>query len=82
MFWYHSGMGAGMFWLATLGQLFVWGAIVAAAVLLTRAWRRPSQDERTAEEILARRFARGELTEEEFRRRLGQLRDSAPPGVH
>lgn len=34
----------------------------------------------TPEQILAERFARGEIGDEEFRQRLATLREQAPPG--
>jgi putative membrane protein len=55
-----------LFWLALLG---------AGIWFLARGgrFRHPSGDER-ARDILAERFARGELTGEEYRERLEQLR--------
>ena len=53
-------------WLALLGIL-IW------LVVRGRRFRPPSGDER-ARDILAERFARGELSGEEYRERLEQLR--------
>jgi putative membrane protein len=53
----------------------LWIAIIVAAVwFLSRRWRRPqSGGLDRAREILAERFARGELTSDEYRERLAQL---------
>jgi putative membrane protein len=67
-------MNGGMLGLAVIGQLLLWVGVVTTIVLLVHALCRPDRDPGTAEEILARRFARGEITDEEYRRRLTQLR--------
>jgi putative membrane protein len=56
--------------------LVVWFAIAVTVVwLLSRRWREPrSGGLDRAREILAERYARGELTSEEYRDRLEQLR--------
>jgi putative membrane protein len=53
----------------------LWVAIIVAAVwFLSRRWRRPGGGGLDrAREILAERFARGELTHDEYRERLAQL---------
>jgi putative membrane protein len=53
----------------------IWIAVIAAIVwFLSRRWRRPeSRGLDRAREILAERFARGELTNDEYRERLEQL---------
>ena len=53
----------------------LWIAIIAAVVwFVSRRWRRPdSGGLDRAREILAERFARGELSGEEYRERLAQL---------
>jgi putative membrane protein len=55
--------------------LLFWLVIVAAvAWFLWRRWRRPSGDGfDRAREILAERYAKGELTSDEYRERLEQL---------
>lgn len=62
----HFWFPFGFLWLLFLGA-FVW------FVVRGRRFRPPSGDER-ARDILAERFARGELTGEEYRERLEQLR--------
>jgi putative membrane protein len=76
MFWYHGGMN-GWGWFVTL--LF-WAVLVAAGILLFRALNRAPRDTHhpgawnAPEQLLAERFARGEIDEDEYRRRLSVLR--------
>ncbi|MES4891571.1 SHOCT domain-containing protein [Streptomyces sp. NPDC096012] len=82
MFWYVHGIG-GWGWLAmSAGMIFFWAAIIALGVLLYRALARPggSSDraddrplEPAPERILAERFARGDIDEDEYHRRLTVL---------
>ena len=53
----------------------LWLAVVVAIVwFLRRRWRRPDDGGlHSARKILAERFARGELTHDEYRERLAQL---------
>jgi putative membrane protein len=55
--------------------LLFWLAVVAAAAwFLWRRWRQPPRDGLDrAREILAERYAAGELTSDEYRERLEQL---------
>lgn len=80
--WHHQGMYMGMHW----GWWLFW--LAALAILLWAFWRllaersdthREAEEMLQAEEILRRRFARGELDEEEFARRLAALQASARP---
>lgn len=73
MYWnYH--MGGGMLGLAIVEQVLLTGALIAFAVFVVRAVPRPRRVEATtAEEILARRYARGEIDDHEYARRLAQL---------
>ncbi|MFE1310509.1 SHOCT domain-containing protein [Streptomyces sp. NPDC058755] len=73
---------------ASLGMLLFWGLIITAFVLLFRALSRPApggSHEATpwtpsappsAEQLLSERFARGEIDEEEYQRRLRVLHSS------
>jgi putative membrane protein len=59
-----------------LGSYLFWAALVALGVILViRVWR-PAQDRDAARAILAERFARGEIGEEELRTRLAALRSA------
>ncbi|ARZ66716.1 hypothetical protein SMD11_1052 [Streptomyces albireticuli] len=73
-------------------MILFWGLIITVAVLLFRSLARPAVPpggEHTSwhkgpapgspEQILAERYARGEIDEEEYQRRLATLRGS-PPG--
>ena len=73
MFWwgqYGSGWG---FTLMSISMLLFWGLVILGVVVAVRhlvVGRRPSADE-----VLAERFARGEIDEQEYRSRLDTLRD-------
>lgn len=79
MFWYHGGMN-GWWFVMWLSILLFWAVLVAAGVLLFRAFNRAPGDVRhpgarsAPEQLLAERFARGEIDEDEYRRRLSVLR--------
>ena len=87
MFWYdHDVNGWGWFTMS-LGMILFWALIITAGVLVYRALSRPHRQQPTSaarpspEQLLAERFARGEIDEEEYRRRLTVLHASAggPP---
>jgi putative membrane protein len=64
-------------WLAmSLGMVAFWGLIVWAVVALFRGWGGtwPRTERPDPEQILAERFAAGQIDEEEYRRRLETLR--------
>ncbi|MFL6126740.1 SHOCT domain-containing protein [Actinophytocola sp.] len=76
MFWYGHGMsGWGYVFMATATIVF-WGLVIAAVVVLARyLTRAPRTSADTGpERILAERFARGEIDEQEYRSRLTTLR--------
>jgi putative membrane protein len=91
MFWYDHGV-SGWGWLAmTIGMLLFWAVIIGAGVLLYRAVSHPpyrTHDDtslvHSPEQLLAERFARGEIDEDEYRRRLETLHaaPSSPPTRH
>lgn len=72
--WYgHGGWmwGMGLFWILVLAL------VIAAVVWLVRSSSgvgRPSSRDTSAEEILRQRYARGEIDEDEYRRRLDEMR--------
>jgi len=76
MFWYGSGMGAWGYALMTLSMVVFWGLVVLAIVGLVQYLSRgaaPSGARPTPDEVLAERFARGEIDEESYRRGLETL---------
>ena len=74
----------------TVSGLLFWGLIIAGIVLLVRSTGRGGQpgavadQTPTPQQVLADRFARGEIDEDEYTRRLQVLRrcrvDAAGPG--
>jgi putative membrane protein len=76
MVW-HGGWGWGA-WLATsLVMLLFWGLIIAGVIAVVRSWRPGSHDGRggssDALRLLDERFARGEIDEDEYRKRRDLL---------
>ncbi len=84
MFWYGHHMSGWGWFGASFGMIVFWGLGIAAFVLFLRAldrsqpsgprapWAPPTSA--SPEQLLAERFARGEIDEEEYRRRLQVLR--------
>ena len=77
MFWTgHDPTGWG--WVAmTVGKAVFWGLLITLAVVLVRGLNRPAGPAEgprpSPERLLAERFARGEIDEDEYRRRLATL---------
>ncbi len=95
MYWY--GPGYDWLWgLVVVGALVIGALLIVVIVLLARALSRLDHLTRSAppgagaaasapggpESVLAERYARGEIDEEEYRRRLATLRGGPayPPG--
>ncbi|MFH8624049.1 SHOCT domain-containing protein [Streptomyces vietnamensis] len=84
MFWYGHGMNGWGWFAMSAGTVLFWGLLITVAVMLFRmvgrSGERPSGTRPTtsAEQILGERLARGEIDEEEYRRRLTVLRGAAP----
>jgi putative membrane protein len=75
MMWYGHGMGAWGYGLMMFSGLVFWALLAVGAVLAYRVLRRDGRDGgETAERILADRYARGEIDDEEYRRRMAILR--------
>jgi putative membrane protein len=71
--WHMSGWGGGWMWLWGTLMMLTWVALIAAAVWAVArslGGKRPDR----AQDILDERYARGELSTEEYRERLDQLR--------
>ena len=84
MFWYGHGMTGWGYALMAAGTVLFWGLVIAAVIVLVRYLARgPRSPESTAPEgILAQRFARGEIDEQEYRSRLATLRGGPRPAEH
>jgi len=79
MWWYHGGWGWGTWLVMTVGMLAFWGLVIWAILALARGPSGgPAPREQTPEQILAERLARGEIDEDEYRRRLAALASHAP----
>jgi putative membrane protein len=85
MYWYGSGMSGWGYALMIVSMILFWGALIAGVVALVRYFGRSGQPpeapppqtppaSQTPEQLLAERFARGEIDEEEYQRRLAVLR--------
>jgi putative membrane protein len=77
MFWTDHDL-TGWGWVAmTLSMVVFWGLLITLAVVLVRGLNRPAGkadgSRPSPERLLAERFARGEIDEDEYRRRLATL---------
>ena len=74
MRWYMPGMMRSGFMFMTLSSVLMWlliiGVVVAVGVFAARQ-SRPAQP--TARQVLEQRYARGDIDEEEYQRRLRGL---------
>jgi putative membrane protein len=80
MFWTDHDL-SGWGWVAMVtGMVVFWGLLIALAVILVRGLNRPADlahgPRPSPEQLLGERFARGEIDEEEYRRRLAALTGS------
>ncbi|MGA5411871.1 SHOCT domain-containing protein [Streptomyces lavendulocolor] len=87
MFWFGHGVSGWGWFAMSVGMIAFWALIIAAAVLLLRTLSRateptPSPVAPSPEQLLAERFARGHIDEEDYRRRLDALRAPGPPTIH
>ncbi|MET8567590.1 SHOCT domain-containing protein [Streptomyces sp. NPDC004783] len=83
-FWYTHDMGGWGWFGMSVGMVLFWALIVTVLVLVVRSVDHPRERTRTPaaptpEQILGERYARGEIDEEEYRRRLSTLRNGPPP---
>jgi len=71
--WDGDHMGRGWWWVMGIGWLIFLAFIVLLVVVLVRTFTNgPARG--SADDILAERFARGEIDEDEYRRRRNALR--------
>jgi len=79
MGWYGSGMGGWGFVLMSVSTVLFWGLVVFGIVALIRYTGRGAQagtavrPPSAPNQVLAERFARGEIDEDEYRQRLRVL---------
>lgn len=74
--WGHHGWDGGWLWLWGSLMMLFWAAVIGLAVYwVVRSLRSPREASGVdrAREILAQRYARGELTTDEYRERLDAL---------
>ena len=82
MMWYGSNGGWGGWLLMTIAMVLFWALIITAVVLIVRylVSQRPTGTSagsaRTPEEVLAERYARGEIDDDEYQGRLALLRQN------
>ena len=70
----HMMWGGGHGWWSGFGMIIFWGLIIAVAVFVFRMLTSNRVGEtRDAMDILKERYARGEIDEDEFRRRKQEL---------
>jgi putative membrane protein len=81
MFGYGYGMGWWGYACMGVGMVVLWALLIAGVLALIRFIARDQQDGRTgptastAQQLLAARFARGEISETEYHDRLTTLRE-------
>ncbi|HEX2893058.1 MAG TPA: SHOCT domain-containing protein [Marmoricola sp.] len=78
MHWYYGGMGWGGWLVMALAMVAFWALVVYAVVAITRSDRRDGAGQNEEpKRILEQRYARGEIGEDEYRRRQAVLRGPA-----
>lgn len=86
LWWDGNGWGLGGWFVIALMMVIFWGLLIAGVVALARYTGSSHRADRPggpgtppgagrAEDVLAERFARGEIDEDEYRRRLAVLRE-------
>jgi len=86
MFWTDHDVSGWGWAVMAISMVLFWGLLIAGGVLLYRGLSRPTGDlpawpRLSPEQLLAERFARGEIDEDEYQRRLATLlssREAAP----
>ena len=81
MFWYGNGANGWGYGLMGLGMIVFWVLVIALVVSVVRHNRSPHDHpgnrlaSLTADQLLAERFARGEIDQPEYAARQAALRD-------
>lgn len=73
MLWWHNGLSWWGWLSMSLVMVGFWAFVIWAAMSLFRSTGAPDGGTREAKDILAERFAAGEIDEVEYRERLGVL---------
>jgi putative membrane protein len=84
MWWYGNAMGGWGYLFMTIATVLFWALIILGAIALSRyliRGERPTTARLTPEQVLAERFARGEIDEQEYHQRLDVLRGASRPAV-
>ena len=85
MMYYGDHMGGWGYTLMALNSLLFWAALGVGGLALFRFRNRTQANsagaERHAEQILADRYAHGQIDDEEYHRRLSALRDTNHPAA-
>jgi putative membrane protein len=88
MYWYGDHMSGWGYALMTISMVLFWGLIIAGVVVLVRYLGRGQQQagaappqQATPEQVLAERFARGDIDEDQYRQRLDTLRTAGRPAA-
>lgn len=84
MWWYGPGMSGWGYALMTVSMVLFWALIIFGAIALVRYLARGDRavaSRPTPEQLLAERFARGEIDEHEYDQRLDTLRGRTHPFV-
>jgi putative membrane protein len=82
MFWYDHDMTWWGYASMGVGMVLFWGLLITGIVVLIRyatVDQQRSPKEASPEQVLAGRFARGEISDTEYRDRLAVLRDHSHP---
>ncbi|WP_031059875.1 MULTISPECIES: SHOCT domain-containing protein [Streptomyces] len=79
VYWNHHDMTGWDWFVTSVGTVLFWGLLITVAVLLYRALTGALHQPHapapaSPEQLLAERFARGEIDEDEYWRRLSVLR--------
>jgi putative membrane protein len=83
--WPYGWQWGAWAWVTMAIMLIFWALIVAAAVYAVRAWsgppRTPGESHESPTEILNRRYARGEITREQYQQMRDDLMRRGPGGA-
>ena len=74
--WWHGDWSWGAWFAMSTTMLFFWVLVIWVVFTLVRGMA-AKPDHASAEDVLAERFARGEIDEEEFRKRRELLRSGS-----